>query len=317
MQFYNQKTELINKKTTMKNTILILLLFLTLTSCSQQNKKESANEQINSTENNLDKKNNEITIKYSTPIKGYNVSARWLIRGKLEVMGSENFSGPAILTFENIDTKEISWVLHPEFTIDIDKENLKYITVKDGEYIKNQSFTQISKYIKPKFEKVGTSKEEEEGFGYTYIPFFFQDVDFDDKDELILTYAKTYEKGGSQNKIFKTPDYDNLEFSEMTNEPFTNFSGFYYGNPSADAYSYTIIDYKNKTITHSGMSGAGGRGEIIYEFKKSEGGDDYHLSKKTDINNYDDWEIEETTISTYNDYGKQIIAVKKSKSKLY
>ncbi len=300
----------------MKNTILILLLFLTLTSCSQQNKKESANEQINSTENNLDKKNNEITIKYSTPIKGYNVSARWLIRGKLEVMGSENFSGPAILTFENIDTKEISWVLHPEFTIDIDKENLKYITVKDGEYIKNQSFTQISKYIKPKFEKVGTSKEEE-GFGYTYIPFFFQDVDFDDKDELILTYAKTYEKGGSQNKIFKTPDYDNLEFSEMTNEPFTNFSGFYYGNPSADAYSYTIIDYKNKTITHSGMSGAGGRGEIIYEFKKSEGGDDYHLSKKTDINNYDDWEIEETTISTYNDYGKQIIAVKKSKSKLY
>ena len=301
----------------MKNTILILLLFLTLTSCSQQNKKESANEQINSTENNLDKKNNEITIKYSTPIKGYNVSARWLIRGKLEVMGSENFSGPAILTFENIDTKEISWVLHPEFTIDIDKENLKYITVKDGEYIKNQSFTQISKYIKPKFEKVGTSKEEEEGFGYTYIPFFFQDVDFDDKDELILTYAKTYEKGGSQNKIFKTPDYDNLEFSEMTNEPFTNFSGFYYGNPSADAYSYTIIDYKNKTITHSGMSGAGGRGEIIYEFKKSEGGDDYHLSKKTDINNYDDWEIEETTISTYNDYGKQIIAVKKSKSKLY
>ena len=301
----------------MKNTILILLLFLTLTSFSQQNKKESANEQINSTENNLDKKNNEITIKYSTPIKGYNVSARWLIRGKLEVMGSENFSGPAILTFENIDTKEISWVLHPEFTIDIDKENLKYITVKDGEYIKNQSFTQISKYIKPKFEKVGTSKEEEEGFGYTYIPFFFQDVDFDDKDELILTYAKTYEKGGSQNKIFKTPDYDNLEFREMTEEPFSNFSGFYYGNPSADAYSYTIIDYKNKTITHSGMSGAGGRGEIIYEFKKSEGGDDYHLSKKTDINNYDDWEIEETTISTYNDYGKQIIAVKKSKSKLY
>lgn len=300
----------------MKNTILILFLFLTLTSCSKQNKKESANEQVKSTVNNLDKKNNEITIKYSTPIKGYNVSAKWLIREKLEVMDSENFSGPAILTFENIDTKEISWVLHPEFTIDIDKENLKYITFKDGEYIKNQSFTQISKYIKPKFEKVGTSKEEEEGFGYTYIPFFFQDVDFDDKDELILTYAKTYEKGGSQNKIFKTPNYDNLEFSEMTEEPFANFSGFYFGNPSADAYSYTTIDYKNKTITNSGLSGAGGHGNIIYKFKKSEGGDDYHLFNKTDINNYDNWEIEETTISTYDDYGKEIIKINKNKSKL-
>ena len=300
----------------MKNTILILLLFLTLTSCSKQNKKESYNEQIKSTVNNLDKRNNEIIIKYSNPIKGYNVSAKWLIRGKIEAQFSNNFKGPAILTFENIKTKEIFWVLHPEFTIDIDQENLKYITVVDDEFVKNESFTQVCTYIKPKFEKVGTSKEEE-GVGYTYIPFFFQDVDFDDVDELILTYATTYEKGGSKNKIFKKDDYENLEFSEMTNEPFTNFSGFYYGNPIADAYSYTIIDYKNKTITHSGMSGAGGRGEIIYEFKKSEGGDDYHLSKKTDINNYDDWEIEETTISTYNDYGKQIIAVKKSKSKLY
>jgi hypothetical protein len=302
----------------MKNTILFLFLFITLISCSKQNKNESINGQLESTKNNLDKKINEIIINYTTPIKGYNVSAKWIIREKndpINVVSSGDFIGPAILTFEDVKTKEIFWVIHPEFTININKENLKYITVKDGEFIKNQSFTQISKYIKPKFEKVGTSKEEE-GFGYTYIPFFFQDVDFDDKDELILTYAKTYEKGGSQNKIFKTPDYNNLEFSEMTDEPFANFSGFYFGNPSADAYSFTTIDYKNKTITNSGLSGAGGQGKIIYEFKKSEGGDDYHLSKKTDINNYDNWEIEETTISTYDDYGKEIIKINKNKSKL-
>lgn len=304
----------------MKKTILIFFLTFNLISCAKPTKKESGTNETEIIKSNVGQENNEITIKYTSPIKGYNVSVKWLIRGKLEVMGSENFSGPAILTFENIDTKEISWVLHPEFTIDIDKENLKYITVKDGEYIKNQSFTQISKYIKPKFEKVGTSKEEEEeeeeGFGYTYIPFFFQDVDFDDKDELILTYAKTYEKGGSQNKIFKTPDYDNLEFNEMTDEPFANFSGFYFGNPSADAYSYTTIDYQNKTITHSGLSGAGGGGNIIYEFKKSEYGDNFQLFKKTDINNYENWEIEETTVFMYDDYGKDIIKISKSKKKL-
>ena len=299
----------------MKKTILIITLICNLISCAKPTKNESATNETEIIKNNDAQESNEITIKYSTPIKGYNVSAKWLIRNNLPIQWSKNFSGPAILTFENIKTKEISWVLHPEFTIDIDKENLKYITVKDGEFEKNESFTQISKYIKPKFEKVGTSKEEE-GFGYTYIPFFFQDVDFDDEDELILTYATTYEKGGSQNKIFKTPTYDNLEFSEMTKEPFTSFSGFYYGNPSADAYSYTTVDYKNKTITKLGMSGAGGHGKIIYEFKKSEHGDDYQLFKKTDINNYVNWEIEETTIFTYDDNGSEIIKINKSKSKL-
>lgn len=295
----------------MKKTILILILTFNLISCSKTSKNETVTTEI--IKNNIAEENNEITIKYSSPIKGYNVSVKWMIRGKLEVNGSENFSGPAILTFENINTKKISWVLHPEFTIDIYKENLKYITVKDGEFVKNQSFTQITKYIKPKFEKVGISKEEE-GFGYIYIPFFFQDVDFDEKDELILTYAKTYEKGGSQNKIFKTPDYENLEFSEMTNEPFTNFSGFYYGNPSADAYNYTTIDYKNKTITHHELSGAGGRGEIIYEFRKTESNDKYELFRKTNVNNASDWNVEETTIYKYDDYG-EIIKVDKTERK--
>ena len=297
----------------MKKTILIFFLTFNLISCAKPTKNESITNETEIIKSNVTQGNNEITIKYSTPIKGYTVSVKWLIRGKLEVQGSENFSGPAILTFENLETKEISWVLHPDFTIDIDKENLKYFTVKDGEFVKTQSFTQISKYIKPKFDKVGTSKEEE-GFGYTYIPFFFQDVDFDGKDELILTYARTYEKGCSQNKIFKSPDYDSLEFSEMTNEPFNNFSGFYYGNPSADAYSYTTIDYKNKTITQHGASGAGGNGESIYEFKKSEYEDEYQLFKKTDINNYENGEVKETTISKYDSYGKEIIKVDKAKT---
>lgn len=296
----------------MKNKIISFLFVISLVACAKSNEKDQSKNQTLIESTNSSVSSNDIIIKYSNPINGYNVTAKWLIRGKLEVQGSENFSGPAILTFENIKTKEISWVIHPEFTIDINEENLKYITVQNGDFIKNQSFTQVVKYTAPEVEIVGTEKEEE-GFGYTYIPFFFQDVDFDDKDELILTYARTYEKGGSQNKIFKLPTDDNLEFNEMTNEPFTTFSGFYYGNPSADAYSYTTIDYKNKTITHSGMSGAGGHGKLIYEFKKSEYGDDYRLFKKTDINNYENWEIEETTISTYHNYGREIVKVEKRK----
>ena len=130
-----------------------------------------------------------------------------------------------------------------------------------------------------------------------------------------MTYATTYEKGGAQNKIFKTPGdviEDDLEFIEMTDEPFSRFSGFYYGNPSADHYNYTSIDYKNKTITISGMSGAGGHGSIDYEFKKSEY-NGYQLFKKTDVNNYNNWEVEETTISTYDVY-REIIKVEKTKT---
>lgn len=290
----------------MKNTILFL--FITLISCSKQNKNESLDDQIKSTKN-LDKKNNEITIKYSTPIKGYNVSAKWLIRGKIGSPFSKNFKGPAILTFENIKTKKILWVIHPEFTIDIDQKNLKYITVVDDDFVKNESFTQVCKYINPKFEKVGISKEEE-GFGYTYIPFFFQDVDFDDVDELILTYAILYDKAGSPNKLFKTDD--DGEFIEMTNEPFTDFSGFYYGNPSADVYRYTIVDYENKTIIQYNLEGSQGRGKIIYEFNKTDDNPNYKLFKKTNINNFKNWEVEETIIYKFDDY-REIIKVEKTK----
>lgn len=298
----------------MKKTILIFILTFNLISYAKANKNESVTNETELIKSKVAQENNEITIKYLIPIKGYNVSVKWLIRGKLQVRGSENFSGPAILTFENIDTKQISWVLHPEFTIDIDEENLKYITVADDEFVKNQSFTQISKYIMPKFKKVGTSEKDEEDLGYTYIPFFFQDINFDDKDELILTYATTYEKGGSQNKIFKIPNDDNLEFSEMTEEPFTNFSGFYYGNPSADAYNYTVINYKNKTITHHELSGAQGSGKIIYEFKKIDKNSQYKLFRKINVNNSESWDVEESTITKYDDYG-EIIKVDKTKGK--
>ena len=66
----------------MKNTILFLFLFITLISCSKQNKNKSISDQLESAKNNIEKKNNEITINYSTPIKGYNVSAKWIIRKK-------------------------------------------------------------------------------------------------------------------------------------------------------------------------------------------------------------------------------------------
>ena len=46
----------------MKNTILFLFLFITLISCSKQNKNESISDQLESAKNNIEKKNNEITI---------------------------------------------------------------------------------------------------------------------------------------------------------------------------------------------------------------------------------------------------------------
>lgn len=296
----------------MKSPYYYLLAFIFLMAC--QNKTPQTNENKIIT-NKCSNENNEITIKYSKPINGYNVSVKWMIKGKLNnVNGSDNLSGPAILTFEKISTKEISWVIHPEFTIAIDKENLNKITFKDGDFVKNRSFTQISNYTKPKFKRVGTSKEEE-GYGYTYIPFFFQDVDFDDKDELILTYATIYGKGGSTNKIFKITDYNGVKFSEMTNEPFTSFRGFYFGNPSADHYGYTIINYNRKSITHSGLVGAGGQYSSIYEFKKSEYGGGYQLYKKTEINlNMVGYGRTDGTIAYYYDDNGEVLSINKMKS---
>ena len=299
----------------MKKTILILFLSSILFSCSKSKADNHELVNSNNTENlNEDTGINPITIEYSNNVNGYKISVNWIIKEYVNYHDIRYFVGPATLKFTNVDNGEVFFIQHPEYSIDISKENLKYINLENADIFKgNKSFTQKNKYISPSTTIVGEFKvvELEDYDKYKtdeYIPFFFQDVNFDNKKELILTCATKYDKGGSQNILF-SQQYGN-EFEEMNNEPFNNFNGFYNGYLETLAYSSTQVDYKNKRIIEKGICGASCTTETVYEFKKDESG--YTLFKKTELN--DDFGNKETIITSYNEIGKPI-SIKATKVK--
>ena len=171
-------------------------------------------------------------------------------------------------------------------------------------FIGNKSFTQEINYISPSTNKVGVYNEDADIYDNQtpdeYIPFFFQDVNFDNENELILTSAIPWDKGGSSNILYSKIYGD--EYVEMKSEPFSSFNGFYNGNSESLAYSNTKIDYQNKKIIQSGICGAMCSSEIIFEFKKDE--NSYILFKKTEIN-IDDQQ-KETIVTLYDNVGKPI-----------
>ena len=198
----------------MKKINLILFLTLTLIFCNKSNADnnglvEAVEFEVTDTDN-LNKYNNAnpITIEYSNKINGYKVSAYWIIKEYANFHGEERyFVGPATLKFTNEENDEVFYIQHPEYSINISKDNLKYITLENSDiFIGNKSFTQEINYISPSTNKVGVYNADADIYDNQtpdeYIPFFFQDVNFDNEKELILTYAIKWEKGGSQNIVF-------------------------------------------------------------------------------------------------------------------
>ena len=116
----------------MKKINLILFLTLTLISCNKSNADnngliEAVEFEVTDTDN-LNKYNNTnpITIEYSNKINGYKVSAYWIIKEYANFHGVERyFVGPATLKFTNEENDEVFYIQHPEYSINISKDNLK------------------------------------------------------------------------------------------------------------------------------------------------------------------------------------------------
>jgi|GEM_PF-1957074 hypothetical protein len=283
----------------MKKSHLILFLSFIIISCNKD-KVNNSNVEKSETVKIENNTNNIITIEYLNSINGFNVSASWIIKDYASYHEFKYFVGPATLKFTDEKNGEIFYIQHPEFSVDISKDNLKHILFEDSEIFKgNHSFTQKINYKFPSTNKVGVYNDNSEAID-DYIPFFFQDVNFDNENELILTSAIPWDKGGSSNILYSKIYGD--EYVEMKSEPFSSFNGFYNGNSESLAYSNTKIDYQNKKIIQSGICGAMCSSEIIFEFKKDE--NSYVLFKKTEIN-IDDQQ-KETIVTLYDNVGKPI-----------
>lgn len=259
----------------MKKILSITLLSLLFISCknSTDTKNENSNHELS--ENEF-KTSNPITIDFTNEINGYKVRAIWLIEN-LDSRYTGKLIGPAILSFTDVKTNKTFNLNHNGFSVDILPENEKFIKIGKNEgveeYQGNAVFTQKMEYKLPEItveeNNAGiTSKDRNSGFK-DYIPFFFKDIDFDNKSDLIFTSAYFSEKGAFSNQIFKSNE---VGFDTFYEDAYKNFFNFF-SNAHSDsaAYSKTSIDYKTKRIYYNWMSGCCVSGEDIYEYDVENG----------------------------------------------
>lgn len=213
----------------MKKIVSITLLSLLLFSC--KNSTETNNETTkNEISENEFKTSNPITVDFTNEINGFKVRAIWLIES-LDSRYTEKLIGPAILTFTDVKTNKTYNVNHDGFSIDILPENEKFIKIVKNEgveeYQSNASFTQKMEFKLPEIiveqnNAEITSKDRNSGYK-DYVPFFFKDIDFDNKPDLILTLAYFSEKVDLEMKYIKVM---NTVLENLTTVHMKNFQTF-------------------------------------------------------------------------------------------
>lgn len=220
------------------NLISILLLLL-INSCA------NAQTQLN--------KHEIITISYSNEVAGYMVTAIW----KPMKVSYNHVIGPAIIEFKNKKDSTLFNLTNNNFSIL--KKLLPFTYSEDS--------LEIKKINKKAISLVYNETKMNKNFGTTNQPFFFQDLDFDNKKELIITEVNNGQRGIASFKAYK------IEYGEIESELYgiTNTAPF----KSLDEMSK--IDYKNKQIIIYGSGGVCLNGAEIYKFQTTK--NDYEDNK--------------------------------------
>lgn len=210
----------------MLKALVYVLLALFFTSCKSNKTNKNICSPINRTNSKLSfeqmdslffkeyrEQKKHIYIRYKQPVEGYTVTALCTMDG-LDIIFSENngISGKALLRFENDSTH--FYVYNSSFSDSILYYGMER-EVKDKEVI----------YID--YRPISDSD-----VCHCSTPFFFQDVNFDGKKELLINKWQTRPKGHSSFDVYVLqPD-----LKKLTEPPF-------------DKYDHmTEIDTVNKTI---------------------------------------------------------------------
>ncbi len=165
----------------MKFTLLILILFTK--SCLSQEVENKQEKTIT---------NNEISIEFQKPIDGFDININWILKDSVSDFSS--IIGPAIVELKRLtDNKSF-------------KVNIENFTVED-------SITGLNIYERYKEKSVPNVLQLE-----THPNIYFKDINFDNKNELIINYA-VYDV-----EINKT--YTNYKVFEFVNDELTEIDYF-------------------------------------------------------------------------------------------
>ena len=186
---------------------------------------------------------NGVTIAYTNEINGYSVSVLW----KPLVVRNNRTIGPAILEFYKIDEPYSFYLTNNHFGLEnsmlpfsYSEDNLSIVSI--NEYEINLEYNE---------DDLGTDYS----FGTTKAPFFFQDLDFDKIDELVLVEIENGQRGVASFKAYKFdgPELLPERYGITTIEPFNSLD------------EMSKVDYLTKRIT---IYNSGGNCANSYEIYK-------------------------------------------------
>jgi hypothetical protein len=186
---------------------------------------------------------NGVSISYSNVINGYSVYVLW----KPMVVSNNQTIGPAILEFYKVDEPYSFFLTNNHFGIENSK--LPFTYSEDGLGI--ISINEYEIYL-------GYDKDDLESaysFGTTNQPFFFQDLDFDKIEELVLVESENGQRGVASFKAYK------FENSELQPDRY----GITSIEPFRSLDEMSKIDYLTERIT---IYKSGGNCANSYEIYK-------------------------------------------------
>lgn len=193
-----------------------------------------------------------VRIEYKNNIHGYHVQVLWMPI-EFSKTGGDYVIGPAILKFRDAKNGDVFTFTTNYFSVMSNKLSLKskckLKTVKNAEDCHEDISAINQDQIKLVYqEQKPDPKLADSGFGASNEPFFFQDVNFDGKEELIVA---EFGEGQRFRTAFKVYQIGVPSLYQITDkEPFKSLD------------DGSKIDYKNKKIF---VDRSGGACDSVYE----------------------------------------------------
>lgn len=207
-------------------------------------------------------------IQYSNIVNNlYKVDIYWLPDFSMP----QEPTGSAIINFKNIKNPEDSFNISTNFfslprTFFLEQGILNHNGVVDKKKTTGTSIF-YTKYID--LEKGSIFKNHRDDAP----PFFFEDVDFDEEDELVIVEFAAAQRFRHAYKVYKSFKNGLQPLYDITNqEPYASFD------------SMTQFDYDKKTVTLNVSGGAADSYQEIYQYQPEKSSDNNNKFYKLDNN---------------------------------